>query len=276
MNRRALYWVISLGTFFLISAQIPVLSFSAEGYFSIQTGHFQELKNAEKQFDWLQKRLSDGDAHFLRIEKTGDYFVVRIGRFDSISDEAGLLESVKSLVPKAWVVRSKGAETIVKLADNQDTEELYRQDTLKESLVEISKQINDGDYSYAQKLIENGIERWPEEHEFLGLYGIVLLKTNKPKKALQYFYRAASLSHEIPDYYNGAGYSMLYMDRPQQAIDEFERALKINPEFIDSLTGIGFAYIHIGRKDDALDVYRKLKKLDNEAGDVLFKMIMTE
>jgi len=50
--------------------------------YTIQTGSFTELTRAYKQFGFVAKNLNKKELGFLRIEKIGNYYSVRLGKFD--------------------------------------------------------------------------------------------------------------------------------------------------------------------------------------------------
>ena len=57
-----------------------------QSIYTIQTGSFVSVKRAEEQFDSILKILKGKAFSFLRIEKIGKYYSVRLGKFTDINE----------------------------------------------------------------------------------------------------------------------------------------------------------------------------------------------
>lgn len=71
--------------------------------YSVQAGAYKNKKNAEKQYGLLIKSLPKRDRNELRIEKSGDLYTVRVGRFAGRDQADRLLPSVRSISPDAFI-----------------------------------------------------------------------------------------------------------------------------------------------------------------------------
>lgn len=95
------------------SSQVP------EGFYTIQVGTYTPaaLKYARKQFDFLYRELGNHERYYLRIERGSKYYIVRLGRFEGITAARKLLETIKILVPDAFILKEKNFEKskVVKL-----------------------------------------------------------------------------------------------------------------------------------------------------------------
>jgi len=49
--------------------------------YTIQTGSFPDIKAAEREFDFIEQTLEENQLDYLRIEKVGIFYAVRIGKF---------------------------------------------------------------------------------------------------------------------------------------------------------------------------------------------------
>jgi len=308
-----LYLMIVL-TFFVFLLCLPGNSYARESAYTIQTGSFLELAPAEKQFDLLKKGLKDEGIDYLRVEKIGRYYSVRLGKFKNKAEAEKSLYLVKRYVAAAMTMKSYFIkERMVKLfrpsgstesppvkeeikekvkpADEQKelkpdrTETLVakkaapkqvekiKPEPLEKQIEKISGLVNKRNYKKALEIIEKEIKVRQESHELYGWYGAVLLKMNKPARAIKQFQKAAELSPDVSDYYNGGGYSLFYLSRFNEAIDEFNKALSLNPANIDAIAGLGIAYVKVGNKDQAMDAYSKLKDRNKETADKLLEII---
>lgn len=58
------------------------IRYDYKSIYSIQAGSFTELTRAYQQFGFVAKKLNKKELGFLRIEKIGSYYSVRLGKFD--------------------------------------------------------------------------------------------------------------------------------------------------------------------------------------------------
>jgi hypothetical protein len=96
-----------------------IISASQEAWsetFSAQAGIYKNVKNAEKRYASLLKSLPEKHQNNLRIEKSGDLYAVRFGRFETRDQAERLLPSVKSISPDAFIRKGKFvSENILKM-----------------------------------------------------------------------------------------------------------------------------------------------------------------
>jgi len=283
-------------------------SHAVESIYTVQTGSFSELAQAEKQFNLIQQSLQDPEFDFLRIEKIGKFYSVRLGKFKGTTPANTLLALVKPRMESAITMKAYyKEERIIKLHRSSSAPGSIPETTQKESkkvrvrpektkpvmlekapptiikkrklapledqIRKISVMVEKRDYQGALKLLEAEIETRPENHRINAWYGVVLLKMNSPTRALPYFLKAAKLSPGRSDYHNSAGYCLYYLNRFDEALDRFQKAISLEPEHIDAFTGLGLTYAKTGKKGDAMDVYRKLSGLDKRSADKLLKII---
>jgi hypothetical protein len=83
---------------------VPVVCLAALTIHTVQTGSFGSVERAERQFDILEGGLQEADLEHLRIEKIGNFYTVRIGRFDNQADVDSLLNDVRSLIGSAITI----------------------------------------------------------------------------------------------------------------------------------------------------------------------------
>lgn len=66
----------------MINAVNVTKRYDYKSIYSIQTGSFTELTRASQQFGFVVEKLNKKELGFLRIEKIGNYYSVRLGKFD--------------------------------------------------------------------------------------------------------------------------------------------------------------------------------------------------
>jgi tetratricopeptide (TPR) repeat protein len=91
------------------------------------------------------------------------------------------------------------------------------------------------------------------------------------EKALKDFKKAADLSPQMPQAYNGMGYSYRKMGDYTKALENYNRALELNPKFLDAIEYRGEAYLAVNRVDDAKQAYLALFAADRKQADTLMK-----
>ena len=87
---------------------MPLPSFASPLIYTIQTGSFVHEADAQKQFDSLKQGLSEKDLDYLRIEKIGKYYSVRIGNYESQTSAEKYLRAMSphlsgALLTKAYL-----------------------------------------------------------------------------------------------------------------------------------------------------------------------------
>ena len=78
--------------------------------YTIQTGSFIKIERAQKQFDLIVKGLNEKELDYLRIEKIGKFYGVRLGKFIKNAEAKIKLESVKSYMPNCTIVKTRYME----------------------------------------------------------------------------------------------------------------------------------------------------------------------
>ena len=294
------YRLIIYFILFLFVSFRPLTSYTAQTIYTIQTGSFSDIKPAQNQFDSIVQGLNEKQLDYLRIEKIGNFYSVRLGKFEDNAVAEKFLEGVKPHFPTA-IVRDAYfiEERIVKIYKPslqgkpkveeepisspvpdktkppaaEKPVEAKKAEPLEKQIKIISDLVDKKDFEKALEVIKTEIATRTDSPEINGWYGAVLLKMNRPANAITYFQRAAELSPEVSDYHNGIGYCLFYLNRFNEAISEFNKVLTLDPAHIDALTGLGATYIKIGKKDNAMDIYNKLKNLDTDTANKLLKVI---
>ncbi len=285
----------------LLSLFLSLLSvgYAAAGtIFTIQAGSFRSRADALKQFDSIEKELSEQGREYLRVEKIGEFHAVRLGKFDDRAEAEEFLDACKSILPGAIVLDAyfiperierlyespssvpEPMEIMPQVSAQVDKEDSLSgtsgdiiPETVEEQIKTISDLLEKQDYDNALRLVKAAVAKRPGDPELNAWYGTVLLKMDYPDEALKYFRKASELLPGVPAYYNGAGYCLSFSGRFDEAVDEFSKVLALDPSNIDALTGLGVAYAKTGRKDRAMDIYIKLKDIEKDTAEKLLKVI---
>ncbi len=86
----------------------PPGSYASELIYTVQTGSFANEAEAQAEYDFMMNSLNREKLDYLRIEKVGKFYAVRIGKFEDHADTEIFIRQVKShlsdiLVMKAYL-----------------------------------------------------------------------------------------------------------------------------------------------------------------------------
>jgi len=279
------YIAVSFFLFFL-----PVSSYSAQLFHTIQVSSFSDVDDAQKQFDAILKKLNEEELDNLRIEKIGKYYSIRVGKFDGYAAAEKSHSNIKSRLPQAAVMKAYiKDERIVRLYESPSvadvepekiipaiTEKIESKEkplTLKENIFAISSLVEKNEFNSALDITKEAIAAQPEHADLNAWHGMVLLKMDRPLEAVKYLKKAAELSPDISDYHSALAYSLYFLKRFDRAVDEFNKAIRLEPVHVDALTGLCILYTTRGEKEKATEIYYKIKDVDKETSDKLLKLI---
>jgi len=303
--KRNSFRILTVTLFFL--CLFPFHSFAAEKQepiYSIQLASHRDVNAARKEFDHLTKTLNKESLDYLRIEKIGKYYSLRLGKFKDRSGAEKLLSSIKPHISSYRIMAVNYIKKrIVKMYEPQEqveevriqqppvTEKVISEEAgeakrppgeiadqktdvpIEDKLASISSLVHNKNYASALTVIEKEIAEHPQHPALNAWYGTVLVKADKPEEALPYLEKAVELSPREPDYYNSLGYCLFYLDKTESAVRAFDKVLSLEPGHIDALSGLGIIFAKRGDKDKGMDIYNKLKALDEASANKLLKLL---
>lgn len=293
---------------------LPIAVSASEWLYTVQTGAFSldNLTGAGKHFMLLSEKLGKKQVADLRIEQTGQHFLVRIGQFSSIATAKELLKKISRQAPEAKLMKFDAhafyqnevfivydseaylrtkkilASASVRTqpfpaveegetngSKNEDLKQQQRHNASEALLDDISRLFENQEHEKAAELIRRGIRQWPDRPEFYAWNGASLLETGRHEEALTQYRKAAELMPNVPEYHAGSGFSLLniYVDRAKKSMEAFEKALAIDPNNINALEGLGIVYSSTGQRPRAEDLYKRLRELDRDAAARLAEYI---
>jgi hypothetical protein len=95
--------------------------------YSIQTGKFKIIANAQNYFKFLIKEFNDSPVQYTRIEKIGIYHAVRIGKFNGYTAAKKFLTANQPLLSSAIIVDNYPSKliSVKKGLDRDGPEKIY-------------------------------------------------------------------------------------------------------------------------------------------------------
>lgn len=291
-------------TFLFILLCVPLTSYASPSIYTIQTGSFLRTADAQKEFDSLVHVLNEKERDYLRIERIGKFYSVRLGKFEKMHEAEKFLHSVQQkvttfLLMKAFYKEERierlyeaGAGEVPHTQDDPITRPLSvnkKPHVSKGAFVKVDEKkhaqpvedqvrtlldpVEKKEYEEALEEIKAELAIRPEDPEIIGSYGTLLYKLEQPAEAIIYLQKAAELSPGVSDYHNRIGYCLILLHKFNEALDAFNKAVAINPEHVGALAGLGITYSELGEKEKAMGVYDKLKNLDRVITEILFQII---
>ena len=89
------------------SSSVPADSqYASESVYTIQTGSFLKLERAQIQFDSFMQTLDEKDNNYLRIEKIGEVYSVRVGRFSDYNAAKNFIQSRQPHFNRAIILKA--------------------------------------------------------------------------------------------------------------------------------------------------------------------------
>jgi len=138
------------------------------------------------------------------------------------------------------------------------------------------KLINTHKYLDAIELLENGLEKYPENQKILYNLGKNYFRVNNYNKAVQILdrYIKKDKKNKFAFYVNGASYYQM-MDF-KNAIENFIAAIQIDPNMNNALFALGMSYKNLGDYDSAIQTFERVINIDADNKMALFEIKQIE
>jgi len=82
--------------------------------YTVQAGSFADLQRARKQYDSITNDLTAEDLAYLRIEKVGQYYAVRIGKFGERSHAEIFRKKIRQQLSTTMIIQAYIKEERIK------------------------------------------------------------------------------------------------------------------------------------------------------------------
>jgi hypothetical protein len=80
--------------------------YASQTIYTIQIGSFVEIERAQKQFDFIAQGLDEKELDYLRIEKIGKFYTIRLGKYEDPLYADKFLMTVKPHIPTAIMLNA--------------------------------------------------------------------------------------------------------------------------------------------------------------------------
>ncbi len=138
------------------------------------------------------------------------------------------------------------------------------------------KLVNNHKYLDAIELLENGLEKYPENQKILYNLGKNYFRVNNYNKAVQILekYIRKDKKNKFAFYVNGASHYQM-MDF-KKAIENFIAAIQIDPNMSNALFALGMSYKNFGDYDTAVQTFERVINIDADNKMALFEIKQIE
>ena len=110
---------------FIFSLYSPQNSHAIRSVYTIQTGSFDSVAAAQKQFDSIVQGLNEKELDNLRIEKIGKFYSVRLGKFKDYTTAEKFIKAMKPRLSTAIILKAYiKNERIIKLYEYDQKQSL--------------------------------------------------------------------------------------------------------------------------------------------------------
>jgi RND family efflux transporter MFP subunit len=107
MLKHDIYWFtarcLTVTFLFLL---LPVISHSSQLIYTIQTGSYVGENDARNYYDSVVEKLNENELDYLRIEKIGKFYAVRLGTYNDHAAASAFLNANSHMLPGAVVMNA--------------------------------------------------------------------------------------------------------------------------------------------------------------------------
>ena len=278
---------------------LPLSSQASPLIYTIQAGSFSDAEDARVQFDLIKKTVNREDADYLRIEKVGQFYAVRIGMKENRAGAEKLFRAVKphlsvAIIMKAYIkderiqrihrVAVPAVNTGIKkkmqttpdqeLMNPQVTGNAHnRKGPEASSTVPGNKEgVHKEDNRYLPLIAsyEQAIRAKPGIAETHYNLGAVYSMSGRYDAAIGPYKKALQLKPDFVKAYYNLGIALSRTDRYEEAIGAYNRAVQLKPDYFEAYNNLGIVYGRAGRYQDAVTAYKRALALKPDDADALY------
>ncbi len=230
---------------------LPLMSYASQLIYTIQTGSFASIAAAQKQFDFIVQRLDEKELDYLRIEKVGKFYSVRLEKFENRVIAKKFLKTIKSRLSTAIILKAYiKNERVIRLYTGLSSvvENRVKEKSLSRPLLdEIKPRITEK----ADKKIKTEISAVAHEKK-----GDIYEKEGRDFLAIEEYRQAVKQGINHPDLFRKLAITLYNLGLVDDAIVEMEKAVKLssNKDFLITME-LGIFYLAKDRIEKAKEQF---------------------
>jgi tetratricopeptide (TPR) repeat protein len=224
--------------------------------------------SAQKQFKSIVQGLNEKNLDYLRIEKVGKFYTVRIGKFDDYDHAEKFLKTIKSqfsaaLIRTAYIKDNR----IIKLYKGSSSDDKHRakEKSLLSPIPEkIKPQATERSDIKIKTEISTENNKNAEVHYNRGVnYGIF----GKHQEAVEAFKQAIKINPDYVEAHYNLGVALGESGMYKEAIAAYKQAIRINPNYSDAYVNLGVSHYKNGMYKEAIDAFKHAIRINSENAD---------
>ncbi len=276
---------------------LPLSSYASQLIYTIQTGSFSSVVKAQQQFDFIVQGLTKKKLDYLRMEKVGKFYSVRLGKFEDRLIAEKFLQAIKSQLSTAIILKAYIKDKrIIRLYMGSSSVDEYK---IKEKSLSspVPDKIKPRITEKADKKIKTEISAATHERK-----GDKYLRVDRNFLAIEEYRQAIKQGIKRPDlfgklalvlYQQGfvdeaivemekavdsdffrieLGILYLAKDRLEKAKEQFFVALEINPTYAHVYYYLGELFLRTGDYDMAWLSVKMAQRLGHKGQDLVRKL----
>ena len=252
---------------------LPKNTYASQSIYTIQAGSFSGVTEAGKQYDFIMKKLNKQEIDYLRIEKIGKFYAVRLGKFENHSDSEKLYRAVKTHISKAVIMKAYiKNERIIKLYTGSSSDDKHgaKEEFLSSSIPEKIKPVATENSAKKIKtdLVTENIKNAEAHYD----RGINLGTSGKHQEAIEAFKQAIRINPDYAEIHYNLGVAHGKSGMYKEAIEAYKQAIRINPDYSDAHTNLGVSYGRKGMYKEAIESYKQAIKTNYENANVYINL----
>lgn len=141
------------------------------------------------------------------------------------------------------------------ISKSQAWKELWQKEwytDLEMQLQETRYYLGSENFFQALDIVDNLLEKYPDNHEMHYLRGLIYQKIDNPSNAIKEFSRAISINKRRPDYFLHRAQAYMDVGKISNAMNDYEKVLKIDPSAFSVYLKRANAYLIEGESEKAL------------------------
>jgi len=252
--------VVSCLLYLLLLSLQPLEVHASELVYTIQISSSKEVEGARKEYDFLNDKLNQEDLNYLRLEKIGQYYSVRLGKFADSMDAEKIKQSLQGYHPSALIMKAYiKNERIIKLyprtsAGNENNISSGRSSIRKPKIHEAisaddKKKTEDPDADNQKK-------------------GDMYFKEGRLISAANEYHNAIRKDPDNPDLIVKLAKTFKKLRMLDQAIIQMKKAVDVSSNNITSRVELGKLYLSTGEPDKAKKQFLAAVKMNPGAADI--------
>ncbi len=242
----------------------PLPADGATLIYTVQAGSFKDIEKALKQYDSITDVLYKEELHYLRIEKIGQYFSVRLGSFKTHKQAERFYKAVRLRLPSVILMSAY-------IKDHR-LQKLYSP-VQPENKVQKKPGLLPGRKDKTSSLIDSDVKKKTEISSHHDEKGASYVKDKRFISAAEEYQRAIIKDPDNPVLYFKLARTLSKIGLTDEAINSMKKAVDLTSGGNAGFSGeLGKLYLSRGMPEKAKEQFLAALKAQPDLGDIHYYM----